>query len=386
MAQQQLFSPVNAFIQGRAARQDYELGQTRNALAQMELANAPAQMQRQNALADVQLQGAQQQLGAEKAKFAYAKLKQAQDSGNPKAFILQQIPDLVAKLQEQGHDIRSMDDATVADLTSQLARKYAGEAGIAPSPKLETLRGDGGSILQRDPTTGALKQIVAPQKPDHFSEAQAAADRRAREAREHAERIAADQREFTAVQNDLKRKAATDLKSEAANVKERVLAKQNERAYEVYSTGIGGLIKGLSGSSTGPIAGRMPAFTANQQIADGAVAAMAPVLKQLFRSSGEGTFTDKDQEILMEMLPTRKDEPKARAAKMANIDAIVRAKLGIGAADGGGPVAGTGGANPQLPTQSARSVQQFATEAEAEAAGLAPGTRVIIGGVPGTWQ
>lgn len=30
--------------------------------------------------------------------------------------------------------------------------------------------------------------------------------------------------------------------------------------------------------------------------------------------------------------------------------------------------------------------QTFATEAEAEAAGIKPGTRVIIGGVPGTWQ
>jgi hypothetical protein len=56
---------------------------------------------------------------------------------------------------------------------------------------------------------------------------------------------------------------------------------------------------------------------------------MAPVLKQLFRSSGEGTFTDKDQDLLMEMLPTRKDKPEARAAKLANIDAIVRAKLGM---------------------------------------------------------
>lgn len=30
--------------------------------------------------------------------------------------------------------------------------------------------------------------------------------------------------------------------------------------------------------------------------------------------------------------------------------------------------------------------QEFATEADAEAAGIQPGTRVIIGGVPGTWQ
>jgi hypothetical protein len=38
------------------------------------------------------------------------------------------------------------------------------------------------------------------------------------------------------------------------------------------------------------------------------------------------------------------------------------------------------------PRAQAAQVPQFATEQEAEAAGLKPGTRVVIGGVPGTWQ
>jgi hypothetical protein len=215
MARQQLSSPFQSFVAGRDARQQYEYGQTRNKLAELELADAPAQMQRRNALADIQMQGAQvglqsaqQQLSADQAKFAYAKLKQAADSGNPKAFIVQQIPDLAAKLQERGIDINSMDDQSVAQLTDQLARKYAGEAGIAPASKLETLQTDGGGILQRDPTSGALKQVVAPQKPDRFAETQAAADRRASEARAHAERMAAEQREFTGEQNNLNRQAS----------------------------------------------------------------------------------------------------------------------------------------------------------------------------------
>jgi hypothetical protein len=346
---QQLFSPVNAFIEGRQARQQYDYGQTRNKLAEIELQDAPQQMQRRNALADTQLkgaqlnvQGAEQQLGAEKAKQAYAQLKQAIDSGNPKAFITQQIPMLAQKLQEQGVDINSMDDQSVAQLTDNLARKYAGEAGIAPTAKLETLQGDGGSILQRDPTTGALKQVVAPQKPDHFAAGQAAADRRAQEARAHAESMAQQQRDFTGTQNDLNRQAKVDLKTETANVKQKVLEQQNKRAFEVYQTAITGLSSGLKGTNTGPIAGRMPAWTSGQQIADGTIAAMAPVLKQLFRGAGEGTFTDKDQELLMEMLPTRKDEPEARKAKLANIDAIVQAKLGMAApqAQGGAPAVG----------------------------------------------
>lgn len=335
---QQTFSPVNAFIEGRAARQQYDYGQTRNKLAELELQDAPQQMQRRNALADTQLkgaqlnvQGAEQQLGAEKAKQAYAQLKQALDSGNPKAFITQQIPLLAQKLQEQRIDINAMDDASVTDLAQQLARKYAGEAGIAPTAKLETLQGDGGSILQRDPTTGALNQVVAPQRPDHFSAEQAAADRRAQEQRDFLTKQEADRRTFTGEQNDLNRKAKVDLKSETANVKQRVLEQQNKRAFEVYQTAITGLSSGLQGTNTGPIAGRMPAWTSGQQIADGTIAAMAPVLKQLFRGAGEGTFTDKDQELLMEMLPTRKDEPEARKAKLANIDAIVQAKLGMAA-------------------------------------------------------
>lgn len=91
-----------------------------------------------------------------------------------------------------------------------------------------------------------------------------------------------------------------------------------------------GLESGLGASETGPIVGRIPAFTTEQQVAEGAVAATAPILKQLFRTAGEGTFTDKDQELLLRMVPTRTDTPEARAAKIANIDRIIRAKVGQG--------------------------------------------------------
>lgn len=99
---------------------------------------------------------------------------------------------------------------------------------------------------------------------------------------------------------------------------------------ELYETARDGLLSGLGGSVTGPVAGRMPAVTSAQQVAEGGVSAMAPVLKQLFRVSGEGVFTDRDQEILIKMIPTRTDNPDARKAKIENIDAIVKAKLGMG--------------------------------------------------------
>lgn len=102
---------------------------------------------------------------------------------------------------------------------------------------------------------------------------------------------------------------------------------ERDATFRLYQTAIDGARRGLEGTETGPIAGRIPAITAAQQTAEGGVSAMAPVLKQLFRVAGEGTFTDKDQELLLRMIPTRTDLPEAREAKLQNIDNIVRAKL-----------------------------------------------------------
>ena len=56
---------------------------------------------------------------------------------------------------------------------------------------------------------------------------------------------------------------------------------------------------------------------------------MAPVLKQLFRGAGEGTFTDQDQKMLLALIPDRNTLPAARKSQLAAIDALVRAKLRI---------------------------------------------------------
>jgi hypothetical protein len=109
-------------------------------------------------------------------------------------------------------------------------------------------------------------------------------------------------------------------------------------AYAAYQAGIKSLEGAMAGTNTGPVSGRLPALTAAQQTAEGAEATMAPVLKQLFRDSGEGTFTDADQALLMKMVPKRTDHPETRKAKIEMLDEIVRAKLGIAGSDtsGGG--------------------------------------------------
>jgi hypothetical protein len=107
-------------------------------------------------------------------------------------------------------------------------------------------------------------------------------------------------------------------------------------AYAAYKAGVASLEKAMSETRTGPLSGRLPAMTAAQQTAEGAEATMAPILKDLFRSSGEGTFTEGDQALLLKMVPTRTDHPEARKAKLAMIDEIVLAKLGMS----GQPAAG----------------------------------------------
>ena len=115
-------------------------------------------------------------------------------------------------------------------------------------------------------------------------------------------------------------------------------------AYAAYQSGVKSLESAMSGTSTGPVVGRIPAMTAAQQTAEGAEATMAPVLKQLFRQAGEGTFTDSDQAMLMKMVPTRTDHPEARKAKLEMIDGIVKAKLGVGA----DAVVPSGSSNPNI--------------------------------------
>ncbi|MBT8341036.1 MAG: hypothetical protein KJP07_13555 [Desulfatitalea sp.] len=109
---------------------------------------------------------------------------------------------------------------------------------------------------------------------------------------------------------------------------ESVDRKSKETAWEVYNSSMSNLASAMEGATTGPFMGYIPTITANAQIAEGAQAVMAPVLKQMFRSAGEGIFTDKDQELLMKMVPTRDDLTDARVAKIKAIDDVVRAKLG----------------------------------------------------------
>ena len=199
-----------------------------------------------------------------------------------------------------------------------------------------------------DKTTGRTRTSYAPISPDGPERptgrltlvdelglsAEESARRQTQQAAEQAGAVAA-----ATAQAELKTMPELRAAVKAAEQSAMAAAKANEKAstgegaYRVWETGMSSLVEAFDKTLTGPVVGWLPAMTSNQQMAVGATAAIAPILKQLFRASGEGVFTDRDQQLLLDMAPTRRDTPEAAAWKIQNIDNIVKAKLGI--EDGG---------------------------------------------------
>lgn len=270
-------------------------------------------------------------LGKEKATQVYTSMQYVMQSPNPKNFVEQNFPDLVTNLTKNGVQWETLDDNAVKQMAQGIMAKAGAEAGVAPGNLSEREKFDLQSQLE-DKRMAGQQQFQRSQQED---QQRFAADQQSRQQQFTAgqaegtrqSQLEAEQRRqsFTAEQNRLEREARAAAKS--PNSQQAIAERQ--RTLDVYTQARNGLLQALGGTETGPIAGRVGSFTTAQQTADGAVAAMAPVLKQLFRSAGEGTFTDKDQELLLLMVPTRKDEPEARKAKLENIDRIIGAKLGL---------------------------------------------------------
>lgn len=115
---------------------------------------------------------------------------------------------------------------------------------------------------------------------------------------------------------------ATEAKAEAE--KEKL-----ERSWNAYVEGAKNLKEAFSKINTGAIMGRFPATGTDAQVAEGAVAAMAPILKRLTRTAGEGNFSDADQRLLLEQLPKRTDTEEAVEQKLTNITKILAQQLGF---------------------------------------------------------
>jgi hypothetical protein len=132
----------------------------------------------------------------------------------------------------------------------------------------------------------------------------------------------------------------TANKRAEAGVKSEVEAAERTRlnniTYTAWENGITELGRALGQTNTGPGLGWLPAISENQQKADQALASMAPLLKEVFRQAGEGTFTKDDQQILLDMLPDRGSHSGVIQYAINNINNIVRTKLGIQQPNKGG--------------------------------------------------
>lgn len=197
-----------------------------------------------------------------------------------------------ASQQQRVQSTQVLEDGTIAYMTSDGQLVRTGERARNDLRFVDA----GGGTGAFDPRTGQVAPITTAQQ-----ETDAAAEKAGAEAWARAAAT-----------------AGVDLQKEQVG---------RQATLGVWRVARQGLLAGLQGTNTGPVAGRMPAVTAGQQIAEGGVAAVAPVLKALFRSAGEGVFTDRDQELLLAMIPSRTDHPETINAKMQMIDAIIEAKL-----------------------------------------------------------
>jgi len=95
-----------------------------------------------------------------------------------------------------------------------------------------------------------------------------------------------------------------------------------------FEFGFSALEQALGGTGqTGKILGNIPGLTTGAQIADNAKALLLPIMKSVFRGAGEGVFTDKDQETLEAMLPTRSMTTEAASQALDNVKMLVSLKL-----------------------------------------------------------
>jgi hypothetical protein len=101
-------------------------------------------------------------------------------------------------------------------------------------------------------------------------------------------------------------------------------------------------------------------------------------LRTVFRIPGEGTLSDQEQRQYGLQLPSIYNPPEVNEQIMKDLEGRVKLRTET-------PV-GAPNAPAAAPAPQPGAPRSFASEAEAEAAGIKPGTKVVIGGVPGTWQ
>jgi hypothetical protein len=160
------------YMQGQQAAENIK----RNRLLDLELQDAPARQERQNRLADLQVTRNQQIVDEsarettrnkqlEELKQSIAGAQYVAQSKTPKAEAERRYPEFVAQIKQGGLDWDALDDSGVREMAGGLVNELSAKAGVGPGPaakQYERQDGPRGSVLQRDPQTGELKQVVGP--------------------------------------------------------------------------------------------------------------------------------------------------------------------------------------------------------------------------------
>jgi hypothetical protein len=322
------FTPVNVagnYLAGRAAAQDHQYGERRNALADQQLQQNQQRMQMQ-----------QQQLTEEQQRAVATKMMQtaqwALQSPSPKRFVEQNAPELA---QAAGPDWATADDNTVRMQLQDLIGKFGPQAGVAPAPrpaKWEERKGPRGSIIQVNPETGEQKQVVGPDN----SQPAAAAPKRFR-AMTPAEIAAYQLPAGSAAQiNDetgqiqvlnkpsvapqqtaAERKAVLEAKVKLPRVN-AAMRRADRLSQAVASIGKNSFLDG------GPSDAKVLQYTEQGRELMASAAQLMPELQALTRVPGIGSQSDLEARLASLALPSLEMDPDTNQRSMAELQAFIQ--------------------------------------------------------------
>jgi hypothetical protein len=118
-----------------------------------------------------QQQDRQYEVDQRTAREKYLEAHALEMSQDPIADAQVYAPDLVKSFEAKNGagSFAQADPTQIKSLAQQMKNMMAAKAGIQAPTRLETIEGPGGALLQRNPTTGAINQVVAPQKSNEIT-------------------------------------------------------------------------------------------------------------------------------------------------------------------------------------------------------------------------
>ena len=99
------------------------------------------------------------------------------------------------------------------------------------------------------------------------------------------------------------------------------------QAYKLVSTDLKNTYKNIPDILTGSLQGNLPAASQSSRMFETTQKQMLPLLKDVFRKPGEGTFTEGDQRLLTELLPNRTMNAEEFDVAIRRLDAVVAMKV-----------------------------------------------------------